>query len=100
MVRVLYKMGETFHNSAYSRWSEGQSPFDIASTNGHVELALILKHQAKDRQVNGLREVRSLKESAKIAIREGLAERGTNIWPGVQQLGLPRQLVSYLVELC
>ena len=100
MVRVLYKMGETFHNSAYSRWSGGQSPFDIASTNGHVELALTLKHQAKDRQVNGLREVRSLKESAKIAIREGLAERGTNIWPGVQQLGLPRQLVSYLVELC
>ena len=98
VIRLLYKMGETFTGCAYAcPGAPGQSPFDIASTNQHAEVAKLVQEQTGE----GLKEkeVRPLLKLAKEATREGLARGGVNIWPKVKTLELPRSLKRYLVEL-
>lgn len=100
MVKMLYKMGESLKIKAYLRWSSGQTPYDIASTNGHAELASLIRVNTEGERVDGKRQVRSLKWCAKETIREQIAKGGTNIWPKILSLELPKTLKEYLGELC
>ena len=98
IVKMLFKMGESLHDRAYENWSEGQSPYDAASTSKHEELAEMLRHRTMVRCVDGKKEVWSLKELAKETVRNKRAEERTNIWPKIQQLELPKALKAYLIE--
>ena len=98
ILEYLYKMGESLHGNAYEfPGASGQSPYDIASTNQHEDVAKLV--QANTGEGNKVREANSLRWYAKNAIREALAQDGRNIWPKVNELELPKALKTYLVEL-